>query len=91
MNEFELAVEEGRQLLRSEGVNFTVFKSQMRTFFHNSHLIDEDSFVEFYNLFAYRKYVCPKEKLGHWAAEFFQDFKKDENRYWLMSFMRKYI
>lgn len=91
MGEYDSNIEDGKKLLRSEGVNFSVFKSQMRTFFRNSQEIDEDSFVEFYNIFAERKSRYPKEKIGHWAAEFFQDFNKDEHSFWLMPFMRKYI
>lgn len=91
LNEYEKEIEDGKKILREEGMNFTLFKTSMRRFFVHPEQIDEDSFVWFYICYAEYRAHYPKEKLRDWAAMHFQDFNKDENRFWLTNYMRKYI
>lgn len=82
MNQFDKDVEQGKQLLRIEGITFSRFKESFKTYFINPDIIDEDRFVNFYNIYAERR-LKYKDTIEEWIGEFFQDFNQDDHDFWL--------
>lgn len=89
LNEYVQSIEDGKAIMRKEGLNFNAFKTQMREFFVNPGALDEDGMVYFYNVFAATKGKYPTEKLKQWAAWHFKDFNRDEHEFWLTPAMKR--
>jgi hypothetical protein len=83
MNEYQQQIEDGKAILRGAGINFTVFKGELAKVLLNTEELDEDEWVEYYNLYSRAVGAVSFEPVNEWAKYFFQHFNKKEHRIWL--------
>ena len=80
----DATIEKGKEVIRKEGINFTVFKSLVQAAMTNMKNVGEDEWV-----FAYESYAGVRatgnETVADWAEEYYQDWSMPEHSCELLS------
>lgn len=88
LNEYQQGVEAGKEILRKEKINFTEFKKQMLEHIKFKQKADEDSWVDWYNSFAWFR-ARYEESLSEWIEDFYSEFTIEKHGMQLKSSLGK--